>query len=104
LRDFANLERHCTRNSIILIHDCYPLDRESARRQLERRYLAPDRAAEEVSARSFHQHDWNIAYQVWAWCEISIPARGSCPGTTTGCARNSWRWTIRASTKTCLES
>ena len=32
LRDFANLERHCTRGSIILIHDCYPLDQESAGR------------------------------------------------------------------------
>jgi hypothetical protein len=33
LRDFANLERHCTRQSTILIHDCYPLDRESADRR-----------------------------------------------------------------------
>jgi hypothetical protein len=32
LRDFAHLERHCTRNSVILIHDCYPLDRHTARR------------------------------------------------------------------------
>lgn len=32
LRDFANIERYCTSNSIILIHDCYPLDRESAGR------------------------------------------------------------------------
>ena len=32
LRDFANLERHCARDSIILIHDCYPLDQESAGR------------------------------------------------------------------------
>jgi hypothetical protein len=32
LRDFANLERYCTRGSTILIHDCYPVDRESARR------------------------------------------------------------------------
>ena len=32
LRDFANLERYCTRGSIILIHDCYPLDRQTARR------------------------------------------------------------------------
>lgn len=32
LRDFANLERHCTPDSTILIHDCYPLDRESAER------------------------------------------------------------------------
>ena len=32
LRDFANIERHCTRDSTVLIHDCYPLDRETARR------------------------------------------------------------------------
>lgn len=32
LRDFANLERHCSRDSTILIHDCYPMDRESAGR------------------------------------------------------------------------
>jgi tetratricopeptide (TPR) repeat protein len=32
LRDFTNLERFCTRRSVILIHDCYPLDRETAER------------------------------------------------------------------------
>jgi len=32
LRDFANLERACTRDSTILIHDCFPRDRESAER------------------------------------------------------------------------
>lgn len=32
LNDFANLKRCCTRESTILIHDCYPLDRETARR------------------------------------------------------------------------
>lgn len=32
LRDFMNLERACTRGSVILIHDCYPLDRETAER------------------------------------------------------------------------
>lgn len=32
LRDFANIERYCTHESTILIHDCYPLDRETARR------------------------------------------------------------------------
>ena len=32
LRDFANLERYCNRDSTILIHDCYPLDRETAER------------------------------------------------------------------------
>lgn len=33
LRDFANLERYGTRDSIILIHDCYPLDRKTADRE-----------------------------------------------------------------------
>lgn len=32
LRDFANIEAHCTRDSVILIHDCYPLDRQTAGR------------------------------------------------------------------------
>lgn len=33
LRDFINLERFCTKDSTILIHDCYPLDRETAGRE-----------------------------------------------------------------------
>lgn len=33
LRDFANLERACSTDSVILIHDGYPLDEESARRE-----------------------------------------------------------------------
>ncbi|HKA60519.1 MAG TPA: class I SAM-dependent methyltransferase [Gemmatimonadales bacterium] len=36
LRDFAHLERYCARDSTILIHDCFPLDRETAER--DRRY------------------------------------------------------------------
>ena len=32
MRDFANLERACTRESTILLHDCYPRDRETAER------------------------------------------------------------------------
>ena len=32
MRDFANLERACTRDSTILLHDCYPRDRETAER------------------------------------------------------------------------
>jgi hypothetical protein len=32
LRDFAHVESHCTRDSVVLIHDCYPLDRQTARR------------------------------------------------------------------------
>jgi hypothetical protein len=33
MRDFANLERHCGRHSVVLVHDCYPLDEESAGRE-----------------------------------------------------------------------
>jgi hypothetical protein len=33
MRDFANLEAHCQSDSVILIHDCYPLDEESAGRE-----------------------------------------------------------------------
>ena len=33
LRDFINLERRCARTSTILIHDCYPLDEVTARRE-----------------------------------------------------------------------
>jgi len=32
LRDFINLERYCARDSVILVHDCYPLDRQTAER------------------------------------------------------------------------
>ena len=32
LRDFTNLERFCTSESAILLHDCYPMDEESAAR------------------------------------------------------------------------
>jgi hypothetical protein len=33
LRDFVNVERACTRSSVILMHDCYPLDERTARRE-----------------------------------------------------------------------
>lgn len=42
LRDFANLERHCTPASTILIHDCYPLDRETAERERRRLFWSGD--------------------------------------------------------------
>lgn len=32
LRDFVNVERTCSRASVILIHDCYPLDARTAQR------------------------------------------------------------------------
>ncbi len=33
LRDFINLERHCSRHATILVHDCYPLDAATAMRE-----------------------------------------------------------------------
>jgi hypothetical protein len=42
LRDFANLERYSTPDSIILIHDCYPLDRETAERERQRDFWSGD--------------------------------------------------------------
>jgi len=33
LRDFINVERACSSTSVILIHDCYPLDERTARRE-----------------------------------------------------------------------
>jgi len=41
-RDFINLERLCTRESTILIHDCYPLDRLSAERERPGRFWSGD--------------------------------------------------------------
>ena len=42
LRDFANLERFSTRDSTILIDDCYPLDRETAERDRRRAFWSGD--------------------------------------------------------------
>lgn len=42
LRDFANVERHCTPQSTILIHDCYPLDRVTAERDRHRTFWSGD--------------------------------------------------------------
>lgn len=33
LRDFINVERTCASSSVILIHDCYPLDERTAQRE-----------------------------------------------------------------------
>ena len=42
LRDFANIERHSTPQSTILIHDCYPLDRVTAERDRQRNFWSGD--------------------------------------------------------------
>jgi hypothetical protein len=42
LRDFANVERHCTPQSTILIHDTYPLDRATAERDRQRMFWTGD--------------------------------------------------------------
>jgi hypothetical protein len=42
LRDFYNLERYCTRDSTILIDDCYPLNRETAERDRRREFWSGD--------------------------------------------------------------
>jgi len=42
LRDFAHLERWSERASTILIHDCYPLDRETAERERRRAFWSGD--------------------------------------------------------------
>lgn len=42
LRDFINVERCCTRASTVLIHDCYPLDEISARRERVSQFWSGD--------------------------------------------------------------
>jgi hypothetical protein len=33
LRDFMRLEAHCHRSSVVLVHDCYPIDQRTSSRQ-----------------------------------------------------------------------
>jgi len=42
LRDFINVEKHCARGSTILIHDCYPLNRETATREHNTHFWSGD--------------------------------------------------------------
>ena len=42
LRDFINVERHCTSRSTILIHDCYPLSRHTAERERRTSFWSGD--------------------------------------------------------------
>jgi hypothetical protein len=42
LRDFINIEKHCTSRSTILIHDCYPLSRHTAERERRTSFWSGD--------------------------------------------------------------
>lgn len=42
LRDFSNLERYCDSGSVILIHDCHPLDRSTAERTPNNHFWSGD--------------------------------------------------------------
>jgi hypothetical protein len=42
LRDFANIERHCSRTATVLVHDCYPLDEATASRDMDTSFWSGD--------------------------------------------------------------
>lgn len=42
LRDFINVERLCAPNSVIFMHDCYPLDARTAQRERETGFWSGD--------------------------------------------------------------
>jgi tetratricopeptide (TPR) repeat protein len=42
LRDFMNLEPYCTPESVVLVHDCCPLDAETARRERATEFWSGD--------------------------------------------------------------
>jgi hypothetical protein len=42
LRDFINVERLCSARSVILMHDCYPLDARTAQREQRTRFWSGD--------------------------------------------------------------
>jgi hypothetical protein len=52
LRDFINTERHCERNSVVVLHDCLPVEWPMAERQHTRQPV-----------REHHIHSW--AGDVW---------------------------------------
>ena len=57
LREFAMAERHCRRESVILLHDCIPTDTHIARRQMD-----DDRLASHSAHPSFWAGDvWKAA-------------------------------------------
>ncbi len=52
LRDFINVERHCRRNSVVILHDCLPVECPMAERKHTR-----------TPIREHHKHSW--AGDVW---------------------------------------
>jgi hypothetical protein len=42
LRDFINVERNCAASSVILMHDCYPLDARTAQRERQTGFWSGD--------------------------------------------------------------
>lgn len=42
LRDFAHIEPYCTKDSTVLVHDCYPLDRTTAARDRSTTFWSGD--------------------------------------------------------------
>jgi hypothetical protein len=42
LRDFINVERYCAPHSVILMHDCYPLDARTSQREQRTRFWSGD--------------------------------------------------------------
>jgi len=60
LRDFMNLERHCTPDSVILIHDCYPLDERTAARERSTEFWSGD-VWRTIAALRRHRPDLGIA-------------------------------------------
>jgi predicted O-methyltransferase YrrM len=42
LRDFINVERYCAPSSVILMHDCYPLDARTAQREQQSGFWSGD--------------------------------------------------------------
>jgi hypothetical protein len=42
LRDFANLEKHAQKRTTVLVHDCYPINKETASRERTTSYWSGD--------------------------------------------------------------
>jgi len=64
LRDFSNVEKHCKSNSIVLLHDCVPIDEYVCRRDINDHRL---------KQRSAHPDWW--AGDVWKVVDILLKFR-----------------------------